>query len=787
MSGGTLKGVDTELMKAWRAKTERRVVSKRLRKVDAEALVTGAPHYTMDMVPDGALYAKILRSPHAHAIIKKVKKDRALEVPGVLMVLTHEDVPRIPFTTAGQNYPEPSPYDTYMLDSRVRHVGDRVAVVVAEDEAAAEAGCDLLEVDYEVLPAVFDSREALADGAPLIHDEPDSTGIHDAGRNLAARIDVELGDVARGFKEADHVFEHTYSVHYVQHVTLEPHVCYSYLDGARRLVIVTATQVPFHARRIVARVNQVPISRIRVIKPRIGGAFGGKQEIVLEDLCGHIALKTGRPVAMELKRDEEFYCSRTRHPQSLTMKTGLTSGGRILANEMRVLANTGAYGSHALTVQSNTGSKSLPLYKSPNVKFVADVVYTNLPVAGAMRGYGAPQGYFALESHMDEIAHAMGMDPLELRKINMIREGDEDPIAPQLGEGKAGFRRIINSCGMDRCIEKAIAAVPDTRKEVRSGPFRRIVRGRGMAVCMHGTGIPGEDMGGATIKVNEDCSFNLLVGATDLGTGSDTILAQMAAEVLGVSLDDIVVYSSDTDYTPFDVGAYGSSTTYVSGMAVVMAAEKVRDRLREVAGELMGADPAEIEFKGGNFVSASGKHVHMKEAALKSFYGETKQQIVESASFLTLECPPPFGACVVEVEVDLDTGAVKIVDIVSAVDLGRVVNPTLAEGQIIGSVSMAVGYAISEEMRFSEDGRMLNASLMDYKVPTSLDLPDIKAIIVETDEPTHPFGVKSVGEVCVDNVPPAIANAIFDATGVRLRDLPFTPERVLDALKEAGV
>jgi putative selenate reductase molybdopterin-binding subunit len=778
---------ETGPVKSGMMKTPLRVVSKRLRKVDAEALVTGAPHYTMDMVPEGALYAKILRSPHAHAIIKEINKDRALEIPGVLMVLTHEDVPRIPFTTAGQNYPEPSPYDTYMLDSRVRHVGDRVAVVVAEDEAAAEAGCEVLEVEYEVLPAVFDPREALADGAPLIHDDPDASGIEDAGRNLVARIDVEVGDVARGFEQAEHVFEHSYSVHYVQHVTIEPHVCYSYLDQARRLVLVTATQVPFHARRIVARVNQVPISRIRVIKPRIGGGFGGKQEIVLEDLCAHITLRTGRPVAMELKRDEEFYCSRTRHPQLITVKTGLASDGRILANEMRVLANTGAYGSHGLTVQSNTGSKSLPLYKSPNVRFSADVAYTNLPVSGAMRGYGAPQGYLALESHMDEVAHALGMDPLELRMINMIRQGDEDPIAPRLGEGKEGFKRIIHSCGMDKCIELAMAAVPDTRKEARPEPFRRVKRGRGMAVCMHGTAIPGEDMGGATIKVNEDCSFNLLVGATDLGTGSDTILAQMAAEVLGVSLDDILVYSSDTDYTPFDVGAYGSSTTYVSGMAVVKAAEKVREKLREVAGELMGEDPGKIEFKDGKFVSASGERVHMKEAALKSFYGESKQQIVESASFLTFECPPPFGACVVEVEVDLDTGAVKILDIVSAIDLGRAINPTLAEGQILGSVSMAAGYALSEEMRFSDEGRMLNASLMDYKVPTSLDLPDIKAIIVETDEPTHPFGVKSVGEACVDNVAPAIANAIFDATGVRLRDLPFTPERVLAALREAGI
>jgi putative selenate reductase molybdopterin-binding subunit len=764
-----------------------RVVSKRLPKVDAEAIVKGAPHYVMDMVPDGALYAKILRSPHAHARITRITKDKAMEVPGVLMVLTHEDVPRVPFTTAGQNFPEPSPYDAFMLDEKVRHVGDRVAVIVGTNEKAARAGHDLIEVEYDVLPAVFDPRDAIGDGAPIIHDESDCSGVHDAGRNLAARIEVDVGDVEKGFREAEHVFEHTYSVHYVQHVPMEPHVTFSYLDENGRIVIVTATQVPFHVRRIVARVNQVPLSRIRVIKPRVGGGFGVKQEIILEDLCAHIALKTGKPVFMELNREEEFYCSRTRHPQYVTVKTGLKRDGTMVAIELRVVANTGAYGSHGLTVQSNTGSKTLPLYRSPNVRYVADVAYTNLPVAGAMRGYGAPQGYFALESHMDEIARAVGIEPMELRRKNLIRKGDEDPIAAKLGEGKEGFQRIVNTCGMDDCIKLAGDAVPAREAWEGKRPFERKRRGRGFALCMHGTGIPGDDMASATIKLNEDGSFNLLVGATDLGTGSDTVLAQMAAEVLGVSLDDMVVYSSDTDYTPFDVGAYASSTTHVSGTAVVRAAEKVRAKLKSVAADLLGEGVDKVDFKDGFFVSPSGKRIHIKEAALKSFYGSAKQQIVESASFLTLVCPPPFCACFVEVEVDLDTGMVRVVDIASAVDLGRAINPTLAEGQIIGSVAMAVGYALTEEMKFSKEGRMINASLMDYKVPVSVDLPDIKAFIVETDEPTGPFGVKSVGEVCMDNVAPAIANAIFNATGVRLRDLPFTPERVLNALKEAGV
>jgi putative selenate reductase molybdopterin-binding subunit len=762
-----------------------RVVSKRLPKVDGEAIVRGAPHYTMDMVPEGALYAKVIRSPHAHARIKGINRQRALEVPGVVLVLTHEDVPRIPYTTAGQNFPEPSPYDTFMLDNKVRFIGDRVAVVVALDRRTAERAAGLLEVDYEILPAVFDPKDALKAGAVRIHDEPDSQGINDAGRNLAAQIKVDVGDVEKGFEEAELVFEHSYTVHYVQHVPMEPHVCLAYLDEHRRVVIVTATQVPFHARRIVARVNQIPLSRIRVVKPRIGGAFGAKQEIVLEDLCAHIALKTGRPVTMELDRGEEFYASRTRHPMYVTMKTGIKRGGTIVANELRVVANTGAYGAHGLTVPSNTGSKSLPLYRSPNIRYRADVAYTNLPVAGAFRGYGAPQGYFALESHMDEIAHELGMDPLELRRKNLIAEGDIDPIATKLGEGKEGFERIIKSCGMEECIKAAGSAFFGRQPAAVPEPHRRKKRGVGFALCMHGTGIPGDDMGGATIKVNEDGSFNLLIGATDLGTGSDTVLAQMAAEVLGVSLGDILVYSSDTDYTPFDVGAYASSTTYVSGMAVVRAAEKVKDRLGMVAAELMGQDAGGLEFVGGFFVSASGKRMHIKEVALKAFYGESKQQIVESASFLTLECPPPFCACFVEVEVDLDTGMVRVVDIASAVDLGRAINPTLAEGQIIGSVAMAIGYTLTEDMQFSPEGKMLNASLMDYKVPVSVDLPDIKAFIIETDEPTHPFGVKSVGEICLDNVAPAIANAIYNATGARLRNLPFTPEKVLRALEEA--
>ena len=373
-----------------------KVVTRRLPKVDGRSIVRGEARYTKDFVREDALFARIVRSPYAHARIKKIDAAEALAIPGVELVLTHEDVPRIPFTTAGQNYPEPSPYDTFMLDNKVRFVGDRVAVVVARDRLTADKAARVVRVEYEVLPAVFDPEEALKEGAPVIHDEADATGIHDASRNMAASIHAEVGDIEEEFRRADFVLEHTYFSQYEQQVPMEPHVTYAYMDERGRLVIITATQVPFHVRRIVARVNEIPISRVRVIKPRIGGAFGVKQEIILEDLCAHIALRTGKPVFMELNRDEEFYGTRPRHPMKLTCKTGVMKDGTMVANEMRVIANTGSYGSHGLTVPSNTGSKSMPLYRARGIRYVAEVAYTNLPVAGAFRGYGAPQGFFAL-------------------------------------------------------------------------------------------------------------------------------------------------------------------------------------------------------------------------------------------------------------------------------------------------------------------------------------------------------------------------------------------------------
>ncbi len=766
-------------------------VGRSVPKTEGLGLLSGRAKYTDDFTAEGMLFGRIKRSPHAHARIVSIDASKARALPGVHCVLTHEDVPRVPFSTAGQNHPEPSPYDTVMLDEKVRFVGDRVAAVAAETPLLARKACDLIEVEYEELPAILDPADAMVAGAPTIHDEPDSSGIHDASRNLAAGIDVTVGDPDAAFAGAARVFEHEYDVQYVQATPTEPHVTMTYMDEKNRLVVVTSTQVPFHARRIVARVNGLPISRVRVIKPRIGGAFGVKQEVVLEDICAALTLSTGRPVKIMLDRDEELSCTRTRHPQTIRVKTGLDENGIIVAREMRCLVNTGAYGAHALTVPSNTGSKSLPLYRTGNLRFVADSVYTNLPVAGALRGYGAPQGYFAVESHMDEIAYELGMDPVEFRMRNLIREGDKDPIATSLGEGKEGFERVIRTNGLPVCWERVRTASgwDDWRSQLDDGvfgtpgsrPYTR--RGLGVAFAMHGSGIPGDDMGAATVKANEDGSFHLLIGATDLGTGSDTILGQMAAEVLGVEPSAVVVYSSDTDRTPFDVGAYASSTTYISGRAVMRAAEMVRDRLIYHASKMLGLPAEELECSGGVVRGPGGKSVPLPDVATEAMYGDEKEQISFSASNVSLECPPPFAAAVADVEVDVETGRVDVRDFTCAIDLGFAINPALSEGQIQGGVTMGLGYALSEEMLFSDKGRMLNANLIDYAIFSSVDTPAIKAILVETDEPTGPFGAKSVSEIPVDVVAPAIGNAIFAATGLRLRRIPFTPERVLAGLE----
>jgi putative selenate reductase molybdopterin-binding subunit len=770
---------------------ETAIVGKPEAKVDAIKLAKGNPAFVDDMEMRGMLYARLLTSPHAHARIVDIDDKEALALPGVHAVLHYKNVARVKYASGGQSYPNPPPYDQVSFDNKVRHVGDRVAVVAAESLEIADRAIDLIHVTYDILPAVFDENEAVKPGAPIIHDEDDTDDIHDASRNIVHHIEAHVGDVEQGFREADQLFEHTYYVHQVQQAPIEPHIAISWWDSDERLVIRTSTQVPFHVRRMVAPLLGLPVGRIRIIKPRIGGGFGVKQEMLIEDIVGHLTMATGRPVRLELTRSEEFRSSRTRHPQTITYKTGVKADGTLHSMDMKVVANTGAFGTHGLTVQTVTGLRGLSSYNCKNRKFDCLVVYTNLPVPGAYRGYGGPQALFALECHVDEIAHGLGMDPIELRRKNWVQAGDTMPIAPLLAEGETedtGFEPVIQSCGLNECFEQGMQAIGwDDKREadwhhVPGKPYIR--RGLGAALCMHGTAIPGLDMGGASIKINDDGSFNVLVGATDLGTGSDTILAQIAAEVLGAQMSDIIVYSSDTDMTPFDTGAYASSTTYISGTAVKKAAEQVADQLRERAALMLNLDEwHDLRLENRQVVAPDGRSVSLEKIALHSLHRDQQRQIMATASFVSMDSPPPFAGQFAEVQVDIETGQVTVDKLVMAVDAGVPINPITASGQVEGGLVQALGYGHCEEMVYDDRGKMINDAFGPYHIYRADEMPWLKAILVQTMEPSGPFGAKAIAEIPKDGVAPALANAVYDATGVRVRRIPLTPQRVYRSLR----
>ena len=772
-----------------------KIVSKSKIKVDGPGLATGKQKFVDDFDMPGLLVGKILSSPHAHAIIKKINISAAEKLPGVHAVLYHKNVPRVAHTTAGQGFPEPSPYDTFMFDKKVRYVGDRVAAVAAESEEIAKKALSLIEVEYKILPAILNAKDSLKKNAPVIHDEPEAIMPipvpYDPKRNIAAATDVQVGDIDKGFAKADLIVEREFKAHYATHCPMEPHITLAYPDENGRLVIVTSTQVPFHVRRIVAQTLKLPIKKIRVIKPRIGGGFGGKQEILLEDVCSALALKANRPVKIRYTREEEFAKSRTRHEQYVNLKIGASKSGKLTSIYMDVLSNTGAYGSHALTVACNCGSKTLPLYPCDNVRFKATTVYTNLPVGGAYRGYGATQAAFALECLMDEIAYKLKIDPVELRRQNHIKSGGSSPIFEKLGEGKAGVKQTIGSCGLAECITKGARAIGWKNKRMEGRCPQRPnsksgikKRGLGMCTLMQGSSIPEIDMAAATIKMNEDGSFNLLVGATDLGTGSDTILAQIAAEVLGCDESDMIVLSSDTDITPFDVGAYASSTTYLSGAAVKKTAEKIKEIIIDVASKITGGDSEKAILENKIVKFPDGKNVSFYDIAIHTLYLKDQFQIAATESNISHKSPPPFAAHYVEVEVDIETGEVDLLKYVAAVDCGTEINPKLARGQTEGAVVNGIGYALMEEYIFDDKGRLLTDNFFTYKIPTTRDLPEMKIIHVKSYEDSGPFGAKSVSEISINGALPAISNAIFNATGARLTEGPFTSERVLNAIRK---
>ena len=754
------------------------------RKVDGRALVTGKPVFAGDADVPGALHVALLTSPLAHARIRRIDTSATEGYPGVVCVLTHENTPTMRYTTAGQGHPEPSPYDTRMFDTKVRFVGDRVAAVAAESLAAARAAAALIAVDYEQLDPVLSIDAALAPGAPVIHDEDDSLDIWDPAHNIASVVAARAGDVARGLAESAAVVEVTVETQYAQHAPLEPHVVVTHLDPNGRIVILSSTQVPFHVRRIVARLLDLPIHRIRVIKPRLGGGFGVKQEVLIEDVAAIVTLRTGRPVRFEYTREQEFVSSRTRHPMRIRVRLGAGKDGTLHAVEMDAISNTGAYGAHALTVMSNTGSKTLPLYnRAPHVAFSGRVVYTNLPVAGAYRGYGGTQGSFALETAMDELADRLGIDAVVLRERNHIRTGETSPIFEELGEGRKGTPQVITSCALGECLRRGAERFGWAERRTRhpgDGPVRR---GVGMSAHMQGSGIALIDMAAATVTMNDDGSFNLLTGSTDLGTGSDTVLAQIAAEVLGIGIDAVLVIAADTDLTPFDKGAYASSTTYVSGKAVEAAALAVRAQILAVAAGMLEARPEDLKIVGGHIEGPRGS-VSLADIGRRSYYGPDPGQIAATASFVPEASPPPFMAAFAGVEVDVETGLIRVTDFLAAVDCGTAVNPLMTEGQVEGAVANGIGYALTEEMQFTARGRTRNPDLARYKIPGAVDLPPITVMLVDSYEPTGPMGAKSVAEIGINGPLPAIANAVHHAVGIRLTRPPFTPEKVWHELRK---
>jgi len=760
-------------------------------KIDSLSLATGNHKFTDDFAVKDSLHLALLYSPHAHAEILDIDDSEARKSSGVMGVFHYKNVKPILHTTAGQGFPEPSPYDTVLFDKKVRFVGDKVAMVAAKSLKEAREALKKIRVEYKILDPLFDPEKAMEADAPKLHGPDHHAAIpvtYDPDKNLAAEVEIGFGDLKKGESEADFIVDETYHAHYASHCAIEPHSVKTFFDEMGRLVIISSTQVPFHARRIVSKVCEFPLAKIRVVKPRIGGGFGAKQEVMLEQLAAWVTIKLKQPATLILSREEVFRSSRTRHPVRTRLTMGVKKNGEITFLDMNTLLNSGAYGTHALTVLSNCGAKVLPLLnKIENLHFLGRSVYTNLPVGGAYRGYGATQGYFALNQHLDIISRKLHVDFIDFVKKHHIREGETSQVFKAIGEGTEGVTQTVKSCELDACLDWGARAIgwKDKRgKRITNGDK---VRGIGAAVAMQGSGIPLIDMGAASMKINDDGSFNLDVGATDIGTGSDTILAQIAGEVLGVGPDKIIVLSSDTDRTPFDVGAYASSTTYISGGAVKKCAEKIREQIFDVAVTMKGWDRKDLFLAEESVKNRkTGETVSLSDIAVFALYTKDQFQIQASASHTAPESPPPFIAHFVELDVDKRTGKVGLIRVATAVDCGQAINPVLAEGQVEGAVVNGLSYAMAEKYVFTSKGNLINAHFKDYKIFTAADLPEMKTHIVESYEETGPFGAKSVAEIGINVSMPAIANAIYDAVGVRLFQAPFTPDKVYAALKKAG-
>ena len=755
-------------------------INQPVRKKDSMQLLLGKPVYVEDIVPKDALAVKLLRSPHANAIVEEINVSVAKKVPGVVDIYTWEDVPKQRFAIAGQTYPEPSPYDRLILDRHVRFVGDVVAIIAAENEKAALKAMKLIKVKYKILEPVLDFHQA-KDNEILVHPEEDWLAQvpvgGDARRNLVASEISGDGDVDAVLADCDEVLEHAYHMRSFNQAMMETFRTYTELDRYGRLHVISSTQIVFHVRRILSRALGIPKSKIRVEKPRIGGGFGAKQTAVSEVYPAFVTLKTGRPAQLIFTREESQIAGSPRHEMEVRVRLGADKDGHIRGLDLYTLSNSGAYGEHGPTTVGLSGHKSIPLYTGglEAFRFGYDVVYTNTMAAGAYRGYGATQGIFALETSVNELAEKLGIDPTIIREKNMLREGMKMP---------AYYGETANACALDKCMARCKELFHwDEKYPVRDMGNGK-VRAAGVAMAMQGSCISNVDVGSATVKLADDGSFNLIIGAADMGTGCDTILAQMVAECMDCSVDDVAVFGADTDASPYDSGSYASSTTYITGKAVEMACAKLKTQLCGIAAGMLGCSTEEVVFENGRVKQINTeKSVSLAEISVKD---QVNNDIaaVATASHSSPVSPPPYMVGMVEIELDKDTGEVKILDYVAVVDCGITINPALARIQTEGGIVQGIGHTLFENITYDRNGRPIESSFLQYKVPTRLDMGHLRVEFENSYEPTGPFGAKSIGEIVINTPAPAIAHAIYRATGVWHRELPITPEKILMSMPQ---
>ncbi len=754
-------------------------IHKSVRKKDSMQLLLGKPVYTDD-ITGPALVVKLLRSPHANAIVEEIHTEIAKKIPGVVDIYTWEDVPKTRFAIAGQTYPEPSPYDRLIIDRHVRFVGDVVAIIAAEDEKAACKAMKLVKVKYNVLEPVLDFHKA-KDNPVLVHPEDDWYPPVDVGgdvkRNVIAHELSGDGDVDAVISDCEVSISHAYHMRAFNQAMMETFRTYTCLDRYGRLHVISSTQIVFHVRRILSRALGIPKSKIRVEKPRIGGGFGAKQTAVSEVYPAFVTMQTGRPAKLIFTRYESQIAGSPRHEMEVTVRLGADRDGHIRGLDLYTLSNTGAYGEHGPTTVGLSGHKSIPLYTGglEAFRFGYDVVYTNTMAAGAYRGYGATQGIFALESSVNELAESLGIDPTQIREKNMLREGMKMP---------AYYGETANACALDRCMARCRELFGWEEKY----PVREMgdgkVRTAGVAMAMQGSCISNVDVGSATVKLADDGTFNLIIGAADMGTGCDTILAQMVAECMDCSVDDVAVFGADTDASPYDSGSYASSTTYVTGKAVELACEELKKKLCAIAAGMLGCEPEETVFEDGCVRKINtDERVTLAQISVKDQVANDIAAVA-TASHSSPVSPPPYMVGMVEIELDRYTGEVKILDYVAVVDCGIAINPALARIQAEGGIVQGIGHTLFENITYDETGKPVESNFMQYKIPTRLDMGHLRVEFENSYEPTGPFGAKSIGEIVINTPAPAIAHAIYRATGVWHRELPITPEKILMSMPE---